>query len=117
MEIVEKVKLELLDKEEELEARVDTGAEITMFNEETLIKLGSPHISNKYIDFGGVKKERMPLYALGSIKIRNCVIVGPTVIGGRKNLIGHDILQRAKAVIDEGKGEIEFPENDGTIEI
>ena len=117
MEIVEKVKLRYKDKEEELEARIDTGAEVTMFDEEILLKLGAFHQGNKLVDFGGQKKESMPIYKLLDMQVRNCVINFPEVIGGRKNLIGHDILQKAKAIIDEGKGVIEFPEEDGTIEI
>ena len=117
MEIIEKVKLRFRDNVEEVEARIDTGAEITMFDEEVLLKLGVNHLFNKPVDFGGQKRELMPVYHLMDIQIRNCVINFPEVIGGRKNLIGHDILQRAKAIIDEGKGTIEFPEDDGTIEM
>lgn len=117
MEILEKVKLRFRDKEEEVEARIDTGAEITMFDEEVLLKLGAIHVGNKAIDFGGQKKELMPLYHLLDMQIRDCVINLPEVLGGRKNLIGHDILQKAKVVIDEGKGTVEFPVDDGTIEM
>lgn len=117
MEIVEKVKLRFRDNEEEVEARIDTGAEITMFDEEILLKLGAFQVGNRAIDFGGVKKELVSVYRLLDMQIRNCVINFPDVIGGRKNLIGHDILQKSKAIIDEGKGTIEFPEDDGTIEM
>ena len=116
MEIVEKVKLKSIGKEE-IEARIDTGAEVTMFDEEILLKLGAPHVENKLVDFGGQKKELMPVYRLIDLQIQNCVINFPEVLGGKKNLIGHDILQKAKAVIDEGKGIIEFPVDDGTIEM
>lgn len=117
MEIVEKVKINIQDKEEEIEARIDTGAEISMFNKEILLKIGAFHLTNQLIDFGGQKKELIPVFQLGHLKIRNCVINFPKVLGGNKNLIGHDILQKAKAVIDEGEGTIEFPEDDGTLEI
>ncbi len=117
MEIVQKVKLRFRNKEEEVEARIDTGAEITMFDKEVLVKLGAIHILNRAIDFGGQKRELIPAFQLGDLQIRNCIINFPVVLGGRKNLIGHDILQKAKAVIDEGKGTIEFPEDDGTIEM
>ena len=117
MEIVEKVKIGFLDKEEEIEARIDTGAEVTMFDEEVLLKLGVTHAGNRLVDFGGQKKENMPVYHPLYMRIRDCVINFPEVIGGKKNLIGHDILQKAKAVIDEGKGIVEFPEDDGTIEM
>ena len=100
-----------------VEARIDTGAEITMFDTEILLKLGAFHEGNKLVDFGGQKRELMPTFSLLDMQIRNCVINFPKVLGGNKNLIGHDILQKAKAIIDEGKGTIEFPEDDGTIEM
>ena len=117
MEIKEKVKLRFNFKEEEVEARIDTGAEVTMIDEEILKRLEVTHVANRAIDFGGVSKVFMPVYRLVDIQIRDCVINFPDVLGGKKNLIGHDILQKAKAVIDEGKGTIEFPEDDGTIEM
>ena len=117
MEIVEKIKIGIRDKIEELDAVIDTGAEITMINEEVLLKLGAPHFGNRNIYFGGEFKGTKSLYPLLFLKIKDCEISAVTVVGGNKNLIGHDILQRAKAVIDEGKGTIEFPEDDGTIEM
>ena len=117
MEIVEKVKIGLRDKVEELDAVIDTGAEITMIDEEVLLKMGAPHMGNRNVYFGGEFKGIKPLYPLLFLKIQNCEISGVYVVGGNKNLIGHDILQRAKAVIDEGKGTIEFPVDDGTIEM
>ena len=117
MEIVEKVKLEFREREVEIEAKIDTGADKTMFDEETLIKLGSPHMMNVAIDFGGEKKEVKPIYFLEFLKIQNHKIPAINVIGGKKNLIGHDILQRTKAVIDEGDGTVKFPDRDGVIEI
>ena len=117
MEIVEKVKLRIRENEEEVEARIDTGAEITMFDEKVLLKIGAFRAGNKLVDFGGEKKKSMPAYHLLDMQIRDCVINFPEVIGGNKNLVGHDILQKVKAVIDEGKGTIEFPVDDGTIEI
>lgn len=117
MELVEKVKLEFDGNEAEVEAVIDTGAEITMFDEETLLKLGSPNLTKRLIEFGGEKREAKPLYFLGSLKIQNCIIPVVNVIGGKKNLIGHDILQRARARIDEGRGTIEFPERDGIIQM
>ncbi len=117
MEIVEKVKLRIRDEEEEVEARIDTGAEVTMIDEKVLQKIGAFRAGNKLVDFGGEKRVPMPAYHLLDMQIRNCVINFPEVIGGKKNLIGHDILQKAKAVVDEGKGTVEFPEDDGTIEI
>jgi len=117
MEMTEKVKLRIRDNEEEVEARIDTGAEITMFDEHILKKIGAFPAGSKLVDFGGQQRVPMPAYHLLDIQIRNCVINFPEVIGGKKNLIGHDILQKAKAVIDEGKGTIEFPVDDGTIEI
>lgn len=65
----------------------------------------------------GKKRKRNPIFHLESTKIRNCEIPVVNVVGGNKNLIGHDILQKAKAVIDEGEGVIEFPEDGGTIEM
>lgn len=117
MEIVEKVKIRFAFKEEEVEARIDTGAEMSMFDKETLLKLGATHVDNRFVDFGGQKKDFMPVFRPANLQIRNCVINSPDVIGGKKNLIGHDILQKAKAVIDEGNGTITFPENDGTIQM
>ena len=117
MEIVEKVKLRFKFQESEVEARIDTGAEISMIDEEVLLKLGVTHVKNTAVDFGGVSKVLMPVYRPADIQIQKCVINFPDIIGGKKNLIGHDILQKVKAVIDEGKGTIEFPEDEGTIEM
>ena len=117
MEIKEKVKIGFRDSVEELDAVIDTGADITMINEEVLLKLGVPQIGNWSVHFGGEFEGTKPVYPLLFLQIKDCVISVLNVIGGNKNLIGHDILQRAKAVIDEGKGTIEFPVDDGTIEM
>lgn len=117
MEIKEKIKIGIRDNVEEFDAVIDTGAEITMIKEEILLKLGAPHFGNRKVYFGGEFEGTKPLYPLLFLKIKDCEISAVTVVGGNKNLIGHDLLQRAKAIIDEGKGTIEFPEDDGTIEM
>lgn len=111
MEIVEKIEIGA-DRKAEVEAVIDTGADISVINEDTLLSIGAKHVGNIEILTAGEPAGKKPVYYVGSIKIRKCKIPITTVIGGKKNLIGHDILQNMKAKIDEGNGTIEFPEID-----
>lgn len=106
MEIVKKAIISVNGKSEEVEAVIDTGAERTMIDEEILLKLGAPHLDNLPIEAAGQFKEIKPVYG-ASVEIdgvRHAILI----TGGRKNLIGHDFLQLAKAVIDETTGEVKL---------
>lgn len=46
MEIIKKTIISVNTKSEEVKAVIDTGAEKTMINEEVLLRLGAPHITN-----------------------------------------------------------------------
>ena len=110
MEIKEKVEIEAENKTL-VDAVIDTGADISVFNEETLLAIGAKHTFNTEMLTVGETLGTKPVYGIKSMKIRNCKVPIFFVIGGRKNLIGHDVLQKMKARIDEGTGTIEFPES------
>ncbi len=106
MEIVKKARISINGKSEEVEAVIDTGAERTMINEETLLKVGAPKFGDTFMVSGGEYRDKKPLYGV-MVEVDGCKF--PVwVIGGRKNLIGHDFLQQAKAVIDEGSGSVKL---------
>src|SRR3972149_3222569 len=100
MEIMEKIEIEA-EKKVEVDAVVDTGAEISVLSEETLLAIGAKHTYNIDMITAGEPLARKPAYAVKSIRVRNCRIPILHVIGGRKNLLGRDILERSKAKIDE----------------
>lgn len=104
MEIVRKAKISVNGKSEEVDAIIDTGTEKTMVDEEILLRLGAPQLGSSVLVTAGEYKDRKLLYG-AMIKIDNCEF-GLVVTGGKKNLIGHDFLQLAKAVIDEEKGTV-----------
>lgn len=104
MEIVKKAVISVNSKSEEVEAVIDTGAERTMINEEVLLKIGAPHLDNLPVEAVGQFKEIKPVYG-ASVEIDG-VRFGILITGGKKNLIGHDFLQLAKAIIDEERGTV-----------
>ena len=109
MEIVKKAVVSVNGKSEELEAIIDTGAERTMINEEVLLRVGAYHSSNLSIEAAGEYKTTKPVY-VADIEIDGFRF--PLLItGGKKNLIGHDFLQLAKAIINEDTGEVKFTKN------
>lgn len=109
MEIVKKVMILANGKSEEVEAVIDTGATRTMIDEEILLRIGAYHTSNMPIESVGEYKVTKPIYA-ADIEIDGFRF--PLLItGGKKNLIGHDFLQLAKAVIDEENGTVQFKKN------
>ncbi len=112
MEIKEKIEIQGDNGKQEVDAVIDTGAEVSVIDEETLLKVGAKHVGNTEMITAGESVGIRPFYFLPSMKIRKCRIPLHVVIGGKKNLIGHDILQRMSAKIDEGTGTIEFPEID-----
>ncbi len=106
MEIVKKARISANGKSEEVEAVIDTGAERTMIDEEVLLKIGAPHLDNLPIEAAGQFKEVKPVYG-ASVEI-DSVRFGVLITGGKKNLIGHDFLQLAKAIINEETGEVKL---------
>ncbi len=106
MEIVKKALISVSEKSEEVEAVIDTGAERTMLDEEILLKLGAPHVTNIAVQSMGEFNDVKPLYG-AAVEIEG-VKFGLLVTGGKKNLIGHDFLQLAKAVIDEENGTVKL---------
>ncbi len=109
MEIVKKTIISVNGKSEEVEAVVDTDAERTMINEEVLLRVGAYHSSNLSIKAAGEYKATKPVY-VADVEIDGCRF--PLLItGGKKNLIGHDFLQLAKAVINEETGEVKLTKN------
>lgn len=109
MEIIKKVKISVNGKSEEVEAVVDTGADRTMIDEEVLLRVGAIHIRNISVHSMGEYKDEKSLYG-ADVKIDQCGF--PLwVIGGKKNIIGHDFLQLAKAVINEETGEVKLTKN------
>ncbi len=102
MEIVKKARISVNGKSEEVEVVIDTGADRTMIEEEVLLRIGAPHMGNRGVQSMGEYKDIKPVYA-ADIEVDGCGF--PLVVtGGKKNLIGHDFLQLAKAVIDEENG-------------
>jgi len=109
MEIVKKAVISVNGKFEEIDAVIDTGGERTMIDEEVLLKIGAPKFGDIFLVTAGEYKDKKPLHAV-MVEIDGCKF--PVwAIGGRKNLIGHDFLQQAKAVIDEDKGTVQFKKN------
>ena len=109
MEIVKKALISINGKSEEVDAVIDTGADRTMIDEEVLLRIGA--ISEKAIGIvtAGEYKDRKNVYG-AAVEIDGCRF--PLwLIGGKKNLIGHDFLQMAKAVIDETTGEVRLTKN------
>ena len=104
MEILKKARISINGRSEEVEAVIDTGANRTMLDEEVLLKLGAPHLSRETIVTAGEYKDKKLLYG-AMVEIDGCDF-GLVVTGGKKNLIGHDFLQLAKAVINEETGEV-----------
>lgn len=104
MEIVKRAKISVNSKSEEVEAIIDTGAERTMISEDVLLRIGAPQLGTSILVSVGELKEKKSLYG-AMVKIDGCEF-GLTVTGGRKNLIGHDFLQLAKAIIDEERGTV-----------
>lgn len=109
MEIVKKAIISVNGKSEEVEAVVDTGAERTMINEEVLLRIGSPHLDNLLIEAAGEYADTKPVYG-ASVEIDGYKFT-LLITGGKKNLIGHDFLQLAKAMINEATGEVKFTKN------
>ncbi len=106
MEIIKKARISVNGKSEEVEAIIDTGAERTMMNEEVLLRVGAYHSTNLSIESVGEFKVTKPVY-VADVEIDGCRF--PLLItGGKKNLIGHDFLQLAKAVINEETGEVKL---------
>jgi len=109
MEIVKKVKVSINGKSEEVEAVIDTGADRTMIDEEVLLRIGAVHIRNISVHSMGEYKDIKPMYG-ADIEIEGCGF--PLwILGGKKNIIGHDFLQLAKAVINEETGKVKFTKN------
>ncbi len=109
MEIVKKAKISVNGKSEEVEAVIDSGADRTMLDEELLLRIGAPHMGNRGVQSMGEFKDVKPQYA-ADVEIDGCGF-GLVILGGKKNLIGHDFLQLAKAVINEERGEVKFTKN------
>lgn len=106
MEIVKRATVSFSGKSDEIEAIIDTGAEKTMINEEILLKLGAPHMENRRVQSIGKFEDIRPVYAV-DVEIDGCGF--PLLVtGGTKNLIGHDFLQLAKAIINEETGEVKL---------
>jgi len=106
MEIVKKAKISVNGKSEEVEVTIDTGADRTMIDEEVLLRLRAPSFGRAVLVTVGELKEKKLLYA--AVVGIDGVEFGLTVIGGKKNLIGHDFLQMGKAVINEETGEVKL---------
>mgnify|MGYP001558248533 CR=1 FL=1 len=106
MEIVKKAVISVNGKSEEVEAVIDTGADRTMVDEEILLKLAAPHLGNWGVQSMGEFKDTKPVYSVG-VEVDG-VVFPLTVFGGRKNIIGHDFLQLAKAAINEETGEVKL---------
>ncbi len=106
MEIVKKVKVSINGKSEEVEAVIDTGADRTMIDEAVLLRIGAIHMGNWGVQSMGEFKYTKPVYGV-SVEV-DSVGFPLTVFGGKKNIIGHDFLQLAKAVINEETGEVKF---------
>ncbi|MBI2084331.1 MAG: retropepsin-like domain-containing protein [Candidatus Aenigmarchaeota archaeon] len=109
MEILKKAKVSVNGKFEEVEAVIDTGADRTMISEEVLLRIGAIHIKNISVHSMGEYRDTKPLYG-AAVEIDGCEF--PLwLIGGKKNIIGHDFLQLAKAVINEENGEVKLTKN------
>ncbi len=106
MEIVKKARISVNGSSEEVEAVVNTGAERTMIDEEVLLKLGAPQLGKEVILTADEYKASKPIYG-AMVDIDGCNFA-LWVTGGKKNLIGHDFLQLAKAVIDESNGTVKL---------
>ena len=109
MEIKKRAMISVNGKSEEVDAIIDTGAERTMLDEEVLLRIGAPQLGKETIVTAGEYKDKKLLYG-AMLEIDGCNF-GLWVTGGRKNLIGHDFLQLAKAIKNEETGEVKFTKN------
>ena len=109
MEIVKKAVVSFNGKSEEVDAAVDTGAEQTMIDDEVLLKIGAVRAGDVGVISAGEYREKKPVY--GAMVEIDGYRFPLWVTGGRKNLIGHDFLQKAKAVIDESTGDVRLTKN------
>ncbi len=109
MEIVKKPIISVNGKSEEVEAVIDTGADKTMIDEELLLKIGAIPLKRIGVLSMGEFKDYKNMYG-AVVEIDGCSF--PLwVTGGKKNLIGHDFLQLAKAVVNEETGEVKLTKN------
>jgi len=102
-----------LDIEEEVEIegkkvmmRVDTGADTTSVDENILLQLGLKPIRKRRANFGNEFIREVGLYAV-RLSIKGCEI-DALVFGRKKNLLGHDVLQKFEARVDEKEGKVEY---------
>ncbi len=109
MELVRKAIISVNEKSAEVEAVIDTGAQTTMIDEEILLKIGAPHMGNRRVNSIGEFKDVKSLYG-AVVEVDGCGF-GLVVLGGKKNIIGHDFLQMAKAVINEETGDVKMTKN------
>lgn len=109
MEIVKKAIISVNGRSEEVEVVIDTGADQTMINEEVLLEIGAPHMANRQVQSMGEFKDVKAEYA-AAVEIDGYGF-SLFVLGGKKNIIGHDFLQKTKAFIDEEKGTVQFKKN------
>ncbi len=109
MEIIKRAVISVNDKSEEVEGVIDTGAERTMIDEEVLLKIGALQVGKEILVTAAEYKDTKPVYG-AMVEIDDCKFA-LWVTGGKKNLIGHDFLQLAKAVIDEENGTVKLTKN------
>lgn len=97
-------------------ALVDTGARRSMIIEKELKELGFKPIISEQVDLGGEVKKEINLY-LVNLKIGRCAMSNVLVWGGKKNIVGRDILQQNGAQIDESNDKVTFPFCSGKLEM
>lgn len=101
MEIREKIKI----KGKEIECAVDTGADYTILKEDLIRELGLKPKGKIKVSFAKEKIAERNYYVT-DVEINGCKIPLAIIIEGKKNLLGHDLLQKLGAIIDEKEGKI-----------
>jgi hypothetical protein len=112
-----KEKIKIIGKtEKEVIAEIDTGSDRTVIEENELRDIGLEPIGTIYAIYGGGEMRKENTY-LVKMQIKNCPVFDIVVAGGKKNLVGNDILQVARATIDEKTHSVIFEKCPSTIQI
>ncbi|MBI2084324.1 MAG: retropepsin-like domain-containing protein [Candidatus Aenigmarchaeota archaeon] len=112
-EIREKMKI----RDKEIETIVDTGSDHVVINEGLLEEIGLKPVKKETASFADESRREVNVY-LEDIEIRNHKIPAVVIVGGRKNLLGRNVLQQLGAKIDQVSDTITYTRHPtGLIEI
>jgi len=103
MELSEKIKVNGV----EVECKVDTGADFLYLSKDVIKKAGLKPLKKIKVKYANGFEDEKDVF-LEDIEIAGCKVPAVVIVEGHHNLLGHNVLQRLGAVIDEQKGEIKY---------